>query len=168
MPGRSTAPQARRNLVTMADIWLTAAAEAAFRRLQATTPSQAAAVRDAIDDIAVRPGRPMILPGLPPGESFFAKEPRDPKAPAVIYRDAASDEEGRWLVVSLLDRNDYHAARRAEKDLATYPPEVRNFVNAVVAGTVSTVTTNAPPGEGTGIPHSAAASTAVPSTPRHD
>ena len=70
--------------MTMADIWLTAAAETAFSELRATEPGQAAAVSDAINDITVRPGQPTNLPGAPPAEPFLAKEPSDPSAPVVI------------------------------------------------------------------------------------
>lgn len=129
--------------MTMADIWLTAAARAALEKL---LPAQAEAVRSAIGDIATEPGQRIDLPGSPPAEPFLAKEPRDPDAPAVIYRRATPGESGDWLVVSLMGRSDYRAARQAEQQLTTYPPAVRDFVKAVVAGTVGTVTTTAPSG----------------------
>jgi hypothetical protein len=155
------------NVMTMADIWLTAAAEAAFGELKATAPDQADAVSDAINDITVRPGQRINLPGAPPAEPFLAKEPRDPGAPAVIYRRTTTDEPGEWLVVSLMNRDDYRAARQAEQTLAAAPPAVRDFVNAVVAGTVATVTVTAPPGTVTTTPPTGGAvPTTGPDTPR--
>jgi hypothetical protein len=124
--------------MTMAGIWLTRAAEKAFSELQAAAPDRAAAVADAINEIPVKPGDPFSLPGAPLAEPFLAKEPSDAGAPAVIYRRATTNESGEWLVVSLLNREDYRAARRAEEELAAYPPGVRELVHAVVAGTVST------------------------------
>jgi len=131
--------------MTMADIWLTAAAEAAFSELQATAPDQANAVSAAINAIAAADGRRIDLPGAPAAEPFLSIEPRDPDAPAVIYRHATNGEPGKWLVVSLMNREDYRAARQAEQALATTPPAVRELVNGVVAGTVATanVTPNA-------------------------
>jgi hypothetical protein len=134
--------------MTMADtdIWLTTTAEAAFSELQATAPRQAAEVAAAINDIPTSPGRRIDVPGAPPAEPFLAIEPRDPKAPAVIYRHATGDEPGKWLVVSLMNRDDYRAAINAELALAAAPPPIRELVNAAVAGTVATVTVTAHPG----------------------
>jgi len=144
--------------MTMADIWLTTAAEAAFSELQATSPDQADAVSDAINTIIAADGRRIDLPGAPAAEPFLAIEPRDPDAPAVLYRHAANGEPGKWLVVSLMNREDYRAARQAEQALATTPPAVRDLVNGVVAGTVATA--NLTPKAGTvTVTHSGAAST---------
>ena len=132
-----------------ADIWLTAAAEAAFSELQETAPRQAAEVATAINDIPASPGRRIDVPGAPPAEPFLAIEPGDPKAPAVIYRHATGDEPGKWLVVSLMNRDDYRAALKAELALAAAPPNIRELVNAVVAGSVATVTVTAHPGTAT-------------------
>ena len=144
--------------MTMADIWLTAAAEAAFSELQATSPDQADAVSDAINTITAADGRRIDLPGAPVAEPFLAIEPRDPDAPAVIYRHATNGEPGKWLVVSLMNREDYRAARQAEQALAATPPAVRELVNGVVAGTVSTA--NVAPKAGTvNVTHGGAAST---------
>ena len=151
--------------MTMADIWLTAAAEAAFGELQATAPDQADAVSAAIDAITAAEGRRIDLPGAPPAEPFLAKEPNDPRAPVVIYRRATTDEEGDWLVVSLMNRDDYRAARQAEQALATTPPAVRELVNGVVAGTVATANVTPPPGTVTVTHGGAAATTANPVKP---
>jgi hypothetical protein len=131
--------------MTMTDIWLTVAAEAAFRDLQATAPSQATAVSDAINDIPAHPGQRIDLPGAPPEAPFLAKEPTDLAAPVVIYRHALGSEQGEWLVVFLMSRDDYREVRRAEQRLAYSPPVVRDFVHAVV-GTLAAATVNARPG----------------------
>ena len=151
--------------MTMTDIWLTAAAEAAFSELQATAPDQAAAVSEAINNITAREGRRIDLPGAPAAEPFLAIEPRDPDAPAVIYRHAANGEPGKWLVVSLMNRDDYRAARQAEQALAATPPAVRDLVNGVVAGTVATVNVAAPTGTVTTTQAGAAATTSTTDKP---
>jgi len=144
--------------MTMADIWLTAAAEAAFGELRATAPGQADSVSDAINHITAAGGRRIDLPCAPAAEPFLSIEPRDPDAPAVIYRHAANGEPGKWLVVSLMNREDYRAARQAERALAATPPAVRELVNGVVAGTVATA--NVTPEAGTvTVTHGGAAST---------
>jgi hypothetical protein len=149
----------------MTDIWLTAAAEAAFSELQATAPDQAAAVSEAINNITAREGRRIDLPGAPAAEPFLAIEPRDPDAPAVIYRHAANGEPGKWLVVSLMNRDDYRAARQAEQALAATPPAVRELVNGVVAGTVATVNVAAPTRTVTTTQAGAAATTSTTDKP---
>jgi hypothetical protein len=149
----------------MTDIWLTAAAEAAFSELQATAPDQAAAVSEAINNITAREGRRIDLPGAPAAEPFLAVEPRDPDAPAVIYRHAANGEPGKWLVVSLMNRDDYKAARQAEQALAATPPAVRELVNGVVAGTVATVNVAAPTRTVTTTQAGAAATTSTTDKP---
>jgi hypothetical protein len=151
--------------MTMTDIWLTAAAEAAFSELQATAPDQAAAVSEAINNITAREGRRIDLPGAPAAEPFLAIEPRDPDAPAVIYRHAANGEPGKWLVVSLMNRDDYRAARQAEQALAATPPAVRELVNGVVAGTVATVNVAAPTRTVTTTQAGAAATTSTTDKP---
>ncbi len=151
--------------MTMTDIWLTAAAEAAFSELQATAPDQAAAVSEAINNITAREGRRIDLPGAPAAEPFLAIEPRDPDAPAVIYRHAANGEPGKWLVVSLMNRDDYRAARQAEQALAATPAAVRELVNGVVAGTVATVNVAAPTGTVTTTQAGPAATTSTTEKP---
>jgi hypothetical protein len=151
--------------MTMTDIWLTAAAEAAFSELQATAPDQAAPVSEAINNITAREGRRIDLPGAPAAEPFLAIEPRDPDAPAVIYRHAANGEPGKWLVVSLMNRDDYRAARQAEQALAATPPAVRELVNGVVAGTVATVNVAAPTRTVTTTQAGAAATTSTTDKP---
>jgi hypothetical protein len=151
--------------MTMADIWLTAAAEAAFSELQATAPDQADAVSEAINTITAADGRRIDLPGAPAAEPFLAIEPRQPDAPAVIYRHAANGEPGKWLVVSLMNREDYRAARQAERALASTPPAVRDLINGVVAGTVATADVAAATRTATVTHRGAAPATATPGKP---
>ncbi len=115
----------------MAEIWLTAAAQDAYSELEAAAPAQARAVSDAINDITARPGEPINLPGSSPAEPFLAKEPADADAPAVIYRRTTPGERGDWLVISLMDRAQYRAARQAEQALASYPPAVQSLIKGV-------------------------------------
>lgn len=149
--------------MTMADIWLTTAARAALEKLP---PAQAQAVNAAIHGIPSRPGQRLNIPGAPTAEPFLATEPEDPDAPIVIYRRTTPDEEGDWLVVSLMNPGDYRAARRAEQTLAAAPPAVRDLVNAAVAGTISSVDISAPPGTVTSSRTGGAAPTTGPGTPR--
>lgn len=122
----------------MADIWLTAAAQDAYSELLAAAPAQAEAVSEAINDITAHPGRPINLPGSPPAEPFLANEPRHPDAPAVIYRRSTPGEQGDWLVVSLMKRANYRAAREAQQALANYPPSVQSLIEQVAHGAVTT------------------------------
>lgn len=131
--------------MSMPGIWLTRAAEGAYLDLQDSAPATAASVAAAISDIPEIPGEALGLPGAPPAEPFLIKEPLDPDAPAILYRRATPDEEGDWLVVSLLDRDDYRALRQAEQDLAAYPPPIQGIVRAALAGTVSALEQAAPP-----------------------
>lgn len=132
--------------MAMAEIWLTAAAEEEFNRLQAAEPRSAAAVHAAIDAIPSKPGRRLDLPGANQAEPFLAEEPGVSGAPVVIYRRTTPEEAGDWLVVSLMKRDDYRAARRAEVALAATPPAFREFVDTLVAGSVASVTATALPG----------------------
>jgi hypothetical protein len=124
--------------MTMADIWLTPAARNALEKLP---PAQAGAVNSAIGDITAGPGQQIDLPGAPTAEPFLAKEPHDSDAPALIYRRATTGEPGNWLVVSLMKRDDYRAARQAEHELNNHP--ARDFVYAVLADTVAAATATA-------------------------
>jgi hypothetical protein len=138
--------------MTMADIWLTPAAREEFDHLQESAPDQAVAVSDAIDEIPAGADRRIDLPGAPVEAPFLVKESRHRNAPVVIYRRTTGDERGKWLVVSLMNRGDYHAALKAEQTLDAAPPAVRNFFNAVVSGTVATIDVTAPPGTVTTTP----------------
>jgi hypothetical protein len=121
----------------MAEIWLTAAAQEAYSELLDAAPTQAGAVSDAINDIRAHPGQPINLPGAPPAEPFLSKEPRDLDAPAVIYRRTTPGEQGDWLVISLMDRAEYRAAREAEQALANYPLAVQTLIEGVARKTIT-------------------------------
>lgn len=127
--------------MSMVQIWLTAAADADY---QALPEIDQVAVASAIATIAAGPAHPgfryahrLNIPAGPGGEPFFALR-SGAGAPVVIYRRTGSDEQGDWLVVSLMKPDDYDAVIRAEETLAAAPPVVRRLVDAVVAGTVST------------------------------
>lgn len=129
--------------MSMAAIWLTAAARTALSELPAR---QAHAVNAAIRHIPGETGKPLNLPGASPSAPFLAAEPEDPAAPVVIYRRATPGEEYDWLVVSLMAPADYLDARRAEQKLASAPPAVREGITSAVQGSVSGVDANAVPG----------------------
>jgi hypothetical protein len=123
----------------MVDIRITAVAEAALNALGAR---QADAVSDAISSIPVTNGERIDLPGVQPPSPFLVTEPADRSAPVVLYRAAARGEEGDWIVVSLIKRDEYEAARKAERTLAGSPPAVRDLANAV-AGTLAAFVSSA-------------------------
>lgn len=118
--------------------WLATAADAALNALPA---DQADSVREAIRSIPAEPGQRVDFPGVTPPAPFHAKEPTDRAAPVVIYRATVRGERGEHgdlVVVGLMERDVYDAARRAQHQLGAEPPSIRDAVNAVVAGTVST------------------------------
>jgi hypothetical protein len=117
--------------MSMADIWLTAAARGELGTLPG---DQRQAVGDVIGGIGAREGRPLDIPGAPAAAPFLALEPENPRAPVVIYRRTIPGEPGDWLVVSLLRHEDYDAARHAEQTLEAAPPAVRQFIKTAVAG----------------------------------
>jgi hypothetical protein len=126
----------------MADIWLTAAAQDAFSELRTTSPEQAHAVTRAINEIPVRRGQPIDLPGAPSDAPFLAREPADPDAPVVIYRRTTIGEDGDWLVVSLMKRGVYRSNRRAERELADSSPAVQNLVRRTIGNIANTAATS--------------------------
>lgn len=150
--------------MTMDEIWLTEAARSALARLPR---AQAQAVNRAIREIPSKPGRRLRIPGAPPAEPFLAAVPENREAPVVVYRRSTPEEDGDWLVVSLMNRGDYYTACRAEEALAAAPPAVRESVEAVVAATVATVQVVAHPGtaSSTPPPDGGSASTFSPAEP---
>ena len=124
-------------MISMAT-WLADAANAALNALPA---DQADSVREAIRSIPAERGERVDFPGVTPPAPFHAKEPTDPAAPVVIYRATVPGERGEpgdLVVVGLMDHDVYRAARRAQRGLIGESPTVRDAVNSVVAGTVST------------------------------
>jgi hypothetical protein len=133
--------------MTMADIWLTAAARG---ELEVLSPEAKLAVVETISAIGDRRGERLDIPVASAAEPFLALEPAVRQAPVVIYRRTTPEERGDWLVVSLMKRDEYDAARRAEEALAVAPASVRDIVNAAVAGTASTFSTPTPRRDGQG------------------
>jgi hypothetical protein len=148
-----------------ADIWLTPAVSRVLDELERSAPAHARAVNAAIRDIGVKQGVRLNIPTEPPAEPFLAVRPTLRDAPVVIYRRTTPEEQGDWLVVSLMKPDDYRAARHAEEVVANAAPAVRKLVNAVVAGTVATVKVTAPPGTVTISPTDEAAPTTSTDTP---
>jgi len=70
--------------VTMAQIWLTAAARAA---LEALPPEQAEAVNDAIGDITAKPGQRIDIPARP---QRSRSSPRNRATPTRLSSSAAA------------------------------------------------------------------------------
>jgi hypothetical protein len=64
-----------------------------------------------------------------------------------------------------MNREDYRAARQAERALASSPPAVRELINGVVAGTVATADVAAVTGTATVTRGGAAPATATPGKP---
>jgi hypothetical protein len=96
------------------DVRLTNAVADAIKGLE---PDEAEAVIRVIERLDSAEGEPADLPGAPPGTQYLAITPENPKAPVVIYRPMLSNEEGDWLVTSLIPRDNYHAWRGATERL---------------------------------------------------
>jgi hypothetical protein len=65
-------------------------------------------------------GEPVDLPGAPPGTQYLALRPESPKAPVVIYRPMLPNEDGDWLVTSLIPQDNFNAWRQS----AAWLPQV--------------------------------------------
>lgn len=149
--------------MSMTDILVTPAAQAALDALSEARPAQARAVYAAIRDIDARTGELLNIPPASRGTPFLALRSSLKGVPVVVYRRTLPGEPGDWLVVSLLSPEEFQNIRRAEGILAI-TPEVQEIVNAVVAGTVATDSVIARPGSAS--PQSGgAASTAGPDKP---
>jgi hypothetical protein len=77
--------------------------------IRAMTEAEAHAVWAVIKRIGRANGDRLDLPGAPPSKQYFALTPSDPKAPVVIYRPMLPEEDGDWLVSSLIARDQYDA-----------------------------------------------------------
>ena len=73
------------------------------------------------------------VPGDPPGTTYRALLPEPERAPAVIYRPAFANEQGKWLVTTLMDRQAY----RVYSEGLSEDPFVQHFATGVAAGTIS-------------------------------
>jgi hypothetical protein len=115
---------------------------------------QADAVNDAIDSIGTVPGIPIDLPTADPGHPYQALRTNDPDAPVVIYRKTRPDEEGDFVVVSLMTPEQYTQQKADEKSGLLTQPAVREAIR-VTAGAaaqaavsmVETMTKDSPPAD---------------------
>ena len=92
------------------DVRLTNAVADAIKGME---PDEADAVVRVIERLDSAEGDPADLPGAPPGTQYLAITPENPKAPVVIYRPMLRNEDGDWLVTSLIPRDKYYAWRGA-------------------------------------------------------
>lgn len=147
--------------MSMAEIRIT---QSALDQLNALGDEDARAVDEAIEAMDQGTREPVRLPGAPPGTSYLALPTRrNLRGPVIIYRPLLPGEGDGWLIVSLLNAEEYRDLRRAE-DLAATSSAAREIVNAYVAGTVSTVNVSAPPG-GVTAQSGGAATTVGPGSP---
>jgi hypothetical protein len=77
--------------------------------LEGMPKAQADAVRVVLDRVGRVEGEPVDLPGAAPGTQYLALTPPGRKAPAVIYRPMLPEEDGDWLVTSLIPREQWNA-----------------------------------------------------------
>jgi hypothetical protein len=75
---------------------------------------------------------PLNVPGDPPGTTYYGIDP-GARVPAVIYRAALPDEEGRWLVTALMDRQAFRMYSSGLSDNTV----VQGVAGVVAAGTIS-------------------------------
>ncbi len=124
---------------------------------------QAAAVRTAIRAIGIEPGEPVDLPTAPAGYPYQAQRPPLATAPVLIYRESRPDEQGDWLVVSLMTPEEFRQQKQDEQSAALRNPDVRRDI-AIAAGTAAT-TVSATPGSVNIRPTGGAAPTTDPGAP---
>jgi hypothetical protein len=135
-----------------------------IQAINALRADQANAVRAAIRTIGIEPGEPVDLPTAPPGYSYQAQRPRFATAPVVIYRRSQPDEQGDWLVVSLMTPEEFRQQKQDEQSEALRNPDVRRDI-AIAAGTAAT-TVNTNPGPISIAPTGGAAPTTGSDRPR--
>lgn len=135
-------------------------------RIRELDPRLAAAVNRAIDRIVTDPGTVIDLPTGNPGNPYRAlnTSSRDPNAPVIIYRRARRDEDGDFLVVSLMSPEQYRQQRADEQSGILKDPAVREEIR-VAAGTAATVAVRAIPGTATTTQGGAVPTTTIPDKP---
>jgi hypothetical protein len=106
---------------------------------------QAAAVNRAIDRIGTVPGRRIDLPTAPPGTPYYALQTSNPDAPVIIYREMRKEEDGDYLVVSLMTPSQFRQQQEVEESGVLDDPALRQEVR-VVANTAATTAVRAFPG----------------------
>lgn len=119
----------------MADILVT---QTARKQISALSDAEAEAVDEALQIIDKVTGEPIDLPGAPGRTPYFAlsTRPQDGSpGPVIIYRPGLSTEDAAWVIIYLLNREEYKEVRRAE-GLVAATPSVRGIVDAIVSGTV--------------------------------
>jgi hypothetical protein len=84
--------------------------------LQQMSRQRRAAVTATIDRIGLDRGEPADVPGAPAGTEYLALTPHDHRAPIVVYRPMLPEEDGDWLVTSLVAREQYDRWRKALMD----------------------------------------------------
>jgi hypothetical protein len=119
--------------------------EERIAELRETQSAEAAAVDGAIDRIGIVPGRRIDLPTAPAGTPYYALRTSDPDAPVIIYRQMRKDEDGDYLVVSLMTPSQYRQQQEAEESGILDDPSIRQEV-VVVANTAATSAVRAFPG----------------------
>ena len=100
-------------------------------------PAEAVAVNRAIDSIGTVTGRRIDLPTAPSGTPYYALRTGNPDAPVVIYREMRKDEDGDYLVVSLMTPSQYRQQQEVEESGILDDPSIREEVR-VVANTAAT------------------------------
>ena len=112
-------------------------------RIRELDPKSAAAVNLAIDSIVTDPGSLIDLPTGDPANPYRAlRSSRDPNAPVIIYRRARRDEDGDFLVVSLMSPEQYRQQIADERSGILNDPAIREEIR-VAAGTAATVAARA-------------------------
>ena len=123
--------------------------EERIAEVEKVRPAEAAAVNRAINSIGTVPGRRIDLPTAPPGTPYYALRTSNPDAPVVIYRELRGDEDGDYLVVSLMTPGQYRQQQEVEESGVLDDPALRQEVR-VVANTAATTAVRAMPGTATG------------------
>jgi hypothetical protein len=82
---------------------------------------------------------PLPVPGDPDGTTYWATEPPDRAAPVVLYRAALPGEDGRFLVVALMNREAFLRYRSVANE-----PVVQAVAASVAAGRVAALNLPAP------------------------
>lgn len=115
-------------------------------RIKELDQRQALAVNRAIDSIVTDPGTVIDLPTGDPANPYRAlRSGSGLDAPVIIYRRARKDEDGDFLVVSLMSSEQYRQQRADERSGILNDPAVREEIR-VAAGTAATVAARAIPG----------------------
>jgi hypothetical protein len=131
--------EARRRVIMVA-----VPVEERIGELRKTRPAEATAVNGAIDSIGTVAARRIDLPTAPPGTPYYALRTSSPDAPVVIYREMREDEDGDYLVVSLMTPGQYRQQQEVEESGILHDPALRREVRAV-ANTAATTAVRAIP-----------------------